>query len=83
MQKQNFYLAGSVSVLPRTEASWRMEQETEGGCSGEVVVVGKRKSSRGDGAWLATGAVVLTVRHTAAAAAGGGGGGGGGVVLWL
>lgn len=25
----------------------------------------KRKSSRGDGAWLATGAVVLSVRHMA------------------
>lgn len=31
MQKQNLYSAGSVSVLPLTEASWRMEQETEGG----------------------------------------------------
>lgn len=64
MQKQNLYSAGSVSVLPLTEASWRMEQETEGGWSRGAV--GKRKSSRGDGAWLATGAVVLTVRHTAA-----------------
>lgn len=76
----------------------RMKQklETQGRvCQGWWELRNERKSSRGDGAWLTTGAVVLTVRRTTAGRGGGaavvggiwrgkeGGGGGGGVPLGL
>ncbi len=49
------------------DGGWNSSRGPMGGCRrGWWELRNKRKSSRGDGAWLATGAVVLTIRHMAA-----------------